>query len=41
MKKNCKNQREFRIQKVIKRKDDKLNGNDTIICLIAGKIKKR
>ena len=43
---NCKktNQKEFRIEKVIKRKGDKLymlNGKDTIICLIVGLIKKR
>ena len=36
------NQKEFRIEKVIKRKGDKLyvNGKDTIICLIVGSMKK-
>ena len=39
MKKNCKKQKEFRIEKVIKKKDDKLyvnymsNGKDLIIHL--------
>ena len=33
------NQLQFRIEKVIKRKCDKLNGKDTIIRLIVGLIK--
>ena len=46
MKKNCKNncklQKEFRIEKALKRKGDNcmLNGKDVIINLIVGSIKK-
>ena len=45
MKKNCKkeNKKEFRIEKLIKRKGDKLyisNGKDMAIHLIVGLIKK-
>ena len=40
VKKNCKkaNHKEFRIEKVIQKKDGNymLNGKDTITCLIAG-----
>ena len=43
-KKNCKktNQKEFRVEKVIKRKGNKLyvNGKATIVLLIVGLIKK-
>ena len=39
-KKNCKtiNQKEFRIEKIVHRKDINymLNGKDTIVCLMAG-----
>ena len=41
MKKNLKtHQKEFRVEKVIKRKDDMLVGKATIIILIVGLIKK-
>ena len=42
MKKNCEKQieKEIKTEIAIKRKGNKSNGNDKIMCLIAGEIKK-
>ena len=41
MKKNCEKQieKEFKTEIAIKRKGNKSNGNDKIMCLIVGEIK--